>query len=131
MTTRFSILLVDDDLHVLKSVARILGRQGWQVETVNSAAAAFERLAAQDFYVVISDLRMPDVDGIEFLSVVARRYPKTLQVLLSGSADAEQRQRAIDECDIRYFLGKPWDVEELKSVTDRLLHEAEYMRMSL
>ena len=131
MTAALSILLVDDDLHVLKSVTRVLRRQGWRVEAVNSASAALDLMAEQDFYVVISDLKMPDVDGIEFLSVVARLYPKSLRVLLSGSDDAEQRRRAREEGNVRYLLGKPWNVDELKSVTGRLLHEAEYMRMSL
>lgn len=131
MNTVRQLLLVDDEAYVLKSVARAMRKSDWQVSAVSSAREALALMQETDFHVVISDYRMPGMDGIEFLSLVTELYPRTLQVLLSGNADLEDLKQAVNNCQIQYFMTKPWDVDELQSVARQLMDEAEYMRMSL
>ncbi len=130
MTTR-TILLVDDDINILKSVVRVLRREQIDVRAAESAFEALELMKEHDFHLVITDLRMPGMDGLEFLAIVTERYPKTLQVMLSGNADKPDLERAMSQCQVRHFMTKPWNVDELKTLAAQLLDEAEYMRMSL
>ena len=121
--TKPEILIVDDEVNVLKSLIRNLRNEGYRVTAVNTAYKALEKMRSTKFNVVISDLKMPDMNGIEFLSLVAEVYPKTAQVMLSGHAEMEDLQEAINRCQIIQFLPKPWDAEELKAITRQLVEE--------
>lgn len=121
--TKPEILIVDDEVNVLKSLIRNLRNEGYRVTAVNTAYKALEKMRSTTFNVVISDLKMPDMNGIEFLSLVAEVYPKTAQVMLSGHAEMEDLQEAINRCQIIQFLPKPWDAEELKAITRQLVEE--------
>lgn len=119
--TRPKILFVDDDpqlLAGLRSVLRV-DRDRWDMAFVPGATAALAALDAAPFDAVVSDMRMPGLDGAELLALVRERAPGTRRVILSGSADADDAQRANAIAD--EVLTKPCPVRELRAAIEKLL----------
>ncbi|MBE0363647.1 hypothetical protein PULV_a1123 [Pseudoalteromonas ulvae UL12] len=114
------ILLVDDEPEVLNALTRILRKQ-YQITTANSASEALSILNEHSIDLIISDIRMPIIDGIELLTQIRDRYPNMGRVLLSGYADMEQCQRAINDDVAKIILAKPWDNFELKNIVALLI----------
>jgi DNA-binding NtrC family response regulator len=111
--TRKRVLFVDDEMSVLKSLAVVLRKQRDALEMVfvSTAVAAFAELEKAPFDVVVTDLRMPGVDGVELLGRVATMSPSTVRILLSGYGGTEAMARAglvADTC-----LPKPCSVDTL------------------
>jgi len=108
------ILFVDDEPMVLKGLERLLRgmRHEWEMEFVASGQAALEAMARAPFDVVISDMRMPGMDGAELLDQVKKRFSQTVRVVLSGQSDKDAVIRAVRPT--HQYLSKPCDVEELK-----------------
>ena len=109
-----TLLLVDDEPHILSSLTRLLRREGYQILTATSPTEAFEMLAKQAMQVVISDQRMPDMSGTEFLSRVRQLYPATIRLVLTGYTDLQSVTDAINRGAIYKFLTKPWDDDQLR-----------------
>jgi diguanylate cyclase (GGDEF)-like protein/PAS domain S-box-containing protein len=109
-----TILLLDDEENILRSLVRLLRRDGYTVLTANSAREAFEQLGKRNVQVVVSDQRMPDISGTEFLSQVKALYPETIRLVLSGYTDLKTVTEAINLGSIYKFLTKPWDDDELR-----------------
>lgn len=124
--TKPEILIVDDEVFVLKSLIRTLRQEGYRVTAVNTAARALQKMEQTEFNLVICDLKMPDIDGIEFLTLVSEVSPNTTQVLLSGHADLRDLQEAINRCNVTQFVAKPWDATELRTLTRQLVDESLY-----
>lgn len=116
------ILLVDDDPNILDAHRRTLGRE-FQIETAMGGQEAL-RLADETgpYAVIVSDLRMPEMDGIQLLSKVKARWPDTIRVMLTGNADVQTAIDAINEGSIFRFLNKPCDKEAMaKTLTAALV----------
>ena len=108
------ILFVDDEQLVLDAVRRDLGSD-FQIETAVSGAAALELVASQGPYaVVIADMRMPDMSGIQLLMKVNEHAPETVRMILTGNADLQSVIAAINEGQIFRFLTKPCPSEVLQ-----------------
>lgn len=108
------ILLVDDEQSVLNALQRFFRRSGFEVTTCNSAKDALELLEnSEPYHLVISDYRMPQMNGVEFLSAVRLRWPETVRIVLSGYADSSAIIAATNEGNIYKFIPKPWDEEFL------------------
>ena len=84
-----SVLVVDDDVYVRRSLRRILTRAGCVYLEAANAATAIEILGREKVHVVLSDYRMPGMDGVEFLRLVKERHPAVQRVLLTGQADTD------------------------------------------
>jgi len=108
------ILFVDDEEMVLRSIARLLRplAREWEMEFVGSGASALNRMSQARFDVVVSDMRMPGMNGAELLNEVMKRYPKTVRIILSGFADRELILKCIGST--HQYLAKPCDEHELK-----------------
>lgn len=91
------ILLVDDEPLVTDALSRHFSRRRYEILKAASAEEAFHILAQQHIDVVVSDERMPGLSGSEFLSVVRRRCPNTIRIILSGQASLDAAVRAINE----------------------------------
>jgi two-component system, NtrC family, sensor kinase len=115
------ILFVDDEADVLRALGRTAERQGWRAVLASGGADALEKLAAQTFAVVISDFRMPGMDGIEFLAQVRQRHPDVERVLLTAYADIDALERGINDAGIGRFLRKPWSREMLVEIIEQCL----------
>jgi diguanylate cyclase (GGDEF)-like protein/PAS domain S-box-containing protein len=109
-----TLLLLDDEENILRSLTRLLRRDGYKILTASNAREAFELLGRHEVHVVISDQRMPDISGTEFLSQVRALYPDTVRLVLSGYTDLRTVTDAINRGAIYKFLTKPWDDEELR-----------------
>ncbi|MGV8940419.1 MAG: EAL domain-containing protein [Lysobacter sp.] len=109
-----TLLLLDDEENVLRSLARLFRRDGYQILTANSVREAFDLLASNTVQVILSDQRMPDMSGTEFLTRVRDLYPATMRMVLSGYTDLATITEAINHGAIYRFLTKPWNDEELR-----------------
>jgi CheY-like chemotaxis protein len=109
-----TLLLLDDEENVLRALVRLLRRDGYRILTASSVNEAFDLLARNDVQVIVSDQRMPDMSGIEFLSRVREMYPNTVRLALSGYTDVGTISEAINQGAVYRFLLKPWDDAELR-----------------
>ncbi len=107
------ILVVDDDEHVRRSLRRVLRRTPCTLLEAPEAATALDILAREPVHVVVSDYRMPGMDGVEFLRLVKERYPAIQRVLLTGQADTAAIEEAVNRSEIFRFIWKPWDESHL------------------
>jgi len=110
-----TLLLVDDEENILRALTRALRRDGYRILTATGAREGFELLAENDVQVIISDQRMPETSGTEFLSQVKQMYPQTLRMVLSGYTDLTAVTDAINRGAIYKFLTKPWNDDELRT----------------
>ncbi|WP_202843618.1 EAL domain-containing protein [Luteimonas saliphila] len=109
-----TLLLLDDEDNVLRSLVRLFRRDGYKVLTANSVREAFDLLASNSVQVIVSDQRMPDMSGTEFLAKVRDLYPDTVRMVLSGYTDLATITEAINRGAIYRFLTKPWNDDELR-----------------
>lgn len=121
------ILFVDDEANALKGLERMLhaSRSEWDIVFVCGGAKALTVLESSHFDIVVSDLRMPEVDGFAVLNAVRQRSPETVRIALSGHADRESTLRAMRQ--IHQFLAKPCDSETLKLTLRRALRLGEFL----
>lgn len=108
------ILLVDDEPSIVSSLKRLLRSDGYQILTATSAKEGLEILGNQDVQVILSDQRMPEMSGTDFLSRVRDLYPDTIRIILSGYTDLESVADAINRGSIYKFLTKPWEDDLLR-----------------
>jgi DNA-binding NtrC family response regulator len=113
------ILFVDDEPLVLEALRRMLRgmRQEWEMEFVTGGAAALQAMAAHPADVIVSDMRMANMNGAELLNEIMRLYPKTIRFILSGYADTEMIMQCVG--GTHQFLSKPCDGETLRSLIRR------------
>jgi EAL domain-containing protein (putative c-di-GMP-specific phosphodiesterase class I)/ActR/RegA family two-component response regulator len=109
-----TLLLVDDEENVLRALQRVFRRDGYRVLAASRVQEAFELLASNEVQVIVSDQRMNDVSGTEFLGRVKELYPRTVRLILSGYTDLATVTNAINRGAIYRFLTKPWDEDDLR-----------------
>lgn len=115
------VLFVDDEPNILQSLRRALhGHTGkWQMRFVGKASEALEVLTREPFDVVVSDLQMPGMDGIQLLSTVQTRWPALLRIISSGSCE---RHSAVEAARVAHqFLAKPYTTSTLEDTVDRAI----------
>lgn len=109
------VLCVDDEKNVLRSLRRLFMDDGYEILTAGSAEEGLEILHADgSIQVVISDYRMPGMNGIDFLRGVCHNWPDTVRIVLSGYADTAAVVEAINDGEIYKFIPKPWNDTELR-----------------
>lgn len=123
--TRRHLLLVDDEANVLHALQRTLRCAGMTIHATTQPVQAFELLARYPIGVVISDQRMPDMTGSEFLGRVRDLYPATRRIVLSGYTELQSITDAINRGAISKFLTKPWSDVELQQALQDAFHEFE------
>lgn len=115
ITNPIKILCIDDENNVLRSLKRLFLDEDYEVLTATSGKEGLELLEQElEIQIVISDYRMPEMNGVDFLREVFRRWPKTVRIVLSGYADTASIVSAINEGQIYKFIPKPWNDDELK-----------------
>jgi two-component system, NtrC family, sensor kinase len=108
------LLCVDDEPNVINSVRRLFLDTGYTILEAHSAHDGLGILEDGDIQIVISDYRMPNMNGVEFLREVRTRWPNTIRIVLSGYADTASIVSAINEGEIYRFIPKPWNDDDLK-----------------
>lgn len=117
------ILLVDDEPFVLSGYRRGLGRQ-FDLDTAGSAAEAlakFSQPGHEPYAVVVSDMRMPEMDGVELLRQLAESHPRTIRIMLTGNAEQAAAVEAVNRGHVFKFLTKPCSSADLKQVLEEAL----------
>jgi len=109
-----TIVLVDDEENVINSIRRSLRKEGYQILGYTDARQALEALKSMEVDLIISDQRMPGMNGMDFLIAAKKLCPNTIRILLTGYSDMEVAIKAINEGKLYRFLSKPWDDTELK-----------------
>ena len=108
-----TILLVDDDTAMIAALRRELRHHGFLIHTADSATQALKMLREDSFQVVISDLQMPGMDGLDFLASVKQHWPQTVRLLMSGQSQLSSQQQAKCAQVVDKLLAKPWCRETL------------------
>jgi response regulator RpfG family c-di-GMP phosphodiesterase len=120
-----TVLLVDDEPSVLSALRRLFRSQGYRIEQATSGAEALLVLAMQPVDLVISDMRMPEMDGAALLAQVRQNYPGVVRILLTGYADISATIAAINQGAIHRYIAKPWDDQEMLMVVGEALRRRE------
>lgn len=116
MDATVRILFVDDEKNVLRSLERVFLDDDYEILTASSGVEGLSIMKNEpSIQIVVSDYRMPGMNGVEFLKEVFRCWPKTVRLVLSGNADTATIVSAIKEGHVYRFISKPWDVDELRS----------------
>ncbi len=125
----WTLLAVDDEPNILAALRRVFRTTGWRVLTAGSAEAALALLAAEPVNAVLSDMRMPGMDGARLLEHVSQRWPQTARLLLTGQADLASTIAAINHGRLHRYIAKPWNDDELvltlRQVAERQQLEAD------
>jgi response regulator RpfG family c-di-GMP phosphodiesterase len=108
-----SLLLVDDEPGILSSLRRLLRPCGYKIHIAESGKDGLDILEREAIDLVISDMRMPVMDGAAFLEQVRNRWPATTRILLTGYADVSSTIDAINRGEIYRYIAKPWDDNDL------------------
>jgi PAS domain S-box-containing protein len=116
-----AILFVDDELDILHSLNRFLRREKYRKFFVDNAAAALDMLAGSPIDMIVSDLRMPGMNGLDLIKEVKRLYPGTLRMIVSGSQDIEQIIESVNKGEIFRFIPKPVEPESFKAILNDAL----------
>lgn len=107
------LLLVDDEVNVLEALTRVLRPEKYRILRTTHPSEAFDILATHPVSVIISDQRMPEMDGIELLRKVKKLYPNTVRIMLTGYADQKITADAINDGVLYKFILKPWEEGQL------------------
>jgi len=117
------ILFVDDDLNVLQALERTCSNQNWDIYSTTSAQEALKLSEEHQFSVVISDMKMPNMDGAEFLTTLSTVSPHTSKILLTGHSNDTDTSRAINHGKILNYLHKPWNNQDLiQAINDGIIY---------
>jgi HD-like signal output (HDOD) protein/CheY-like chemotaxis protein len=113
------ILFVDDEPKILEGLRRMLRgmRSTWEMVFVDNASQALQALAAERFDIIVSDMRMPLMNGAQLLEQVRNLYPHTVRIILSGHSDQELIMKSVGL--VHQYLAKPCDAEKLQKVLQR------------
>ena len=112
--TQNRILIVDDEAHVVSALMRGMDEEPYLLTGSPGGEEALRLMEKESFKVVISDEKMPGMDGAQFLSRVKELYPETVRIMLTGHASVEATMRAVNSGEIYRFFTKPWNETELK-----------------
>ena len=110
-----SILVVDDEPEIVDALVRTLRHGGYRIVSATSGEAALEVLASEKIDVVVSDIDMRGMSGLDLLARVRVTYPETVRIVLTGVTSLEGALRAINEGEVHRFLTKPWEKEAVRS----------------
>jgi len=122
-----AVLFVDDEEHILRSIKRGLLDEEYKKLFANSAKEALEIMKKEKVSVLITDMKMPEMDGLSFLKIVKESYPDTIKIVLSGFTQLPQILATINQVDIFKFITKPWSLEdELKPIIQQAIEFYDY-----
>lgn len=117
MRNKINILYVDDEPNNLVAFKANFRKQ-YEIYTAESAADAMQILKENTIHIVISDQRMPDITGVEFLESIIIEYPNPIRMLLTGYTDIAVVIEAINKGQVYRYISKPFDIDELRITID-------------
>jgi response regulator RpfG family c-di-GMP phosphodiesterase len=118
------ILLVDDEESVLNTLRRSFRKQPYEIHTATSGSDGLALMSEHSFDLIVSDMRMPEMDGAEFLSKAKEKQPMVERLLLTGYSDMDETVRAINDGGIFGYLSKPWNADQLNALVKSALEKS-------
>jgi len=112
MVSAKTILIVDDDKSILRTFARILQKNGYEIDVVETGKEALEKADAKKYDLALLDIRLPDMDGTELLAKMKKQLQTTIKIMITGFPSLETGVKALDEGADAYLV-KPVKPEEL------------------
>jgi DNA-binding NtrC family response regulator len=107
-----TVLFVDDEEKILKSLKRGLLDEPYNTLFATSGKEAIEILQREEVHIIVTDMRMPEMSGLELLRTVKKEYPHIVRMVLSGYTQVTTLLTAINQGEIFKFITKPWQLEE-------------------
>ena len=116
----FSVLIVDDEQFLRQILTRIVKREGYKVEEALNGQDALDKMAKEKFDLVITDIKMPEMDGMELLEKIRTQFPETLVVIITSYAGEVNASQAI-AAGASQFITKPFKNVEISRTLDGLI----------
>lgn len=123
-----ALLFVDDEANILSALKRLFRPLGYRIFTAESGAAGLQVFEQNTIDLVISDMRMPEMNGAQFLEQVRQKWPDAVRILLTGYADVTSTIDAINKGEIYRYIAKPWDDND---ITMTVKHALERKKLEL
>jgi DNA-binding NtrC family response regulator len=117
-----AVLFVDDEEIVLRSIERGLLEEPFNKLFAKSGEDALNIMQQEEIHVIVTDMRMPGMDGLELIQAVKEKYPHIVRVVLSGYAQSSSLMVAIHKEGVFEFVPKPWKLEEFKKVIRKAIN---------
>ncbi len=115
---KIKIMVLDDEPIVCKRLKPALEKQGYEVETFTQSSEAFERLKERDYDIIITDLKMKGIDGMQLLTEAKTRRPETEVIVITGFATMETAKESFHK-GVFDFVAKPFKLSEIQDVVSR------------
>lgn len=117
--TKPRLLLVDDDKNTLDGLVKILARDGFSVSGVLSGYEALNLLSKENFDIILTDMKLPDIGGLSLIHEVRKRKTP-ISIVVITAYSSEKMAAEVTKCGADYFLAKPVNIEELELVLEKL-----------
>jgi len=118
-----TLLFVDDEENIQRSLQRVFHREGYNILTASNGKEGLEKIAQNKVDLILSDHKMPQMTGVEFLKEAKKTSPDTVRIILTGYADAQAAMDAINKGEVYRYITKPWNDEDLKITVKRALQQ--------
>jgi len=128
MSQEINVLFLDDEKSILSSLRRLFINEPYGVITTSDYKEALDLIGKENIKVVLSDHRMPEIKGTEFLHKVKDMYPHTIRILFTGFAEFSAAEDAINVGEVFRFISKPWDSAELKMIVGQAIHQFDIVK---
>ncbi|MFQ6064121.1 MAG: response regulator [Candidatus Bathyarchaeia archaeon] len=130
MSRKPSILVVDDDSSIRKTLAAILEEKGYDVEAVETGGKAIEKAKSRFYNLALLDIRLPDMDGVELLTEMKETKPKMVKIMLTGYPSLQNAVEALNKGADAYII-KPVDIDKmLATIKDQLNKQRKAQKMT-
>lgn len=120
---KHTILFVDDEENILKALKRLLRREGYRLLTATSGKEGLHLLRKYEVHLVVSDQRMPEMNGTDFLARIKEEFPDTIRIILTGYTEIDSITESINQGNIYKFFLKPWNDHSLKLELKKALEQ--------
>jgi DNA-binding NtrC family response regulator len=122
MGTHLKILILDDEPIVCARLKPALEKEGYSIETFTDSTAARQRIGEESFDIVVTDLKMAEIDGLALLRFIKERWPETRVIIISGFANVDVTREAF-QAGARDVIAKPFKISQLKELIKRVAAE--------
>ena len=119
MNSRLEILVLDDEEIVCTRLKSVLEKAGYAVETFTDSTQAKNRIEQHRFSIVVTDLKMANIDGMELFQLVKNKWPDSEVILITGFATVEVAREALQK-GVRDVIAKPFKIAEFKKIVDQI-----------
>ncbi len=123
-----TVLLVDDEPEILASLGRTLRREPYRLLTTTSPIDAFNQIGPNGVDLIVADIDMPELNGLELIARIRRDHPQVVRILLTGDASVDSALAAINQGEVHRYLTKPWQTKELRSTIREALTRVDEFR---